>query len=180
MTRRLMSLLPGALRIGFVMVALFLAGLVLSPAVLPVNAATITYTGNFSGLTDVINQPINVLQFNPSMGTLLSATFTLSGTMNTSAFAVNDGDFYAGWDIMEYQFALTGGTGYSSVEISASDAPIRVVGTGSPGSQFSFTFSGTNMARFVGQPSWTYAGPTLSNSSTISEGASSVFVGSGI
>ena len=147
--------------------------LLLFLAVVPtVNAAIVTYSGNFSGATDVTNQSISVSQFNSSLGTLLSATFVLSATMNTSAFATNDGNFRVGWDKMQYQFDLTGDTGYSSVAISASNAPSRIVGTGTAGSPFGYI-------SITGQPSWTQAGPTLTNSNTFSESALAAFIGTG-
>jgi len=141
-------------------------------AVPAVNAATVTYSGNYSGLTDVTNQLISVSQFDPSMGTLLSVEFQLDATMNTSAYATNDGDFYAGWDKEQYEFSLMGDTGYSSVAISASNAAVRVVGTGAAGDPW-------GRVQIVGQPNWTQAGPTLTDSDTFLETALAAFIGTG-
>jgi len=157
---------------------LVFALLVLLTVVPAVNAATVSYSGSYNGLTDVTNKPINVSQFNPSLGTLVSVSFQLDATMNTSAFATNDGDFYAGWDKMQYQFSLMGDSGYSSVGISASMGPGRIVGSGTPGSDF---HDGANptMAHIVGQPSWTQTGPTLTDSQTFSESPLAAFIGTG-
>jgi len=161
MTKKLVSLSPGVLQISWVLVGLFLGALVLSPAVSTVNAATVTYSGNYSGLTDVTNQLVHVSQFDPGVGTLLSATFTLDAAMNTSLTVINDGDCYVTWNKTTYQFSLTGDTGYSSVAISASNP---------------FSFPGTNI---IGYPNWTHAGPTLAGSNTFSESALAAFIGTG-
>jgi len=81
--------------------------------------------------------------------------------MNTSVYAVNDGNFRVAWDKTVYQFSLTGDTGYSSVAISASNP---------------FSFPRTTI---VGQTYWTQAGPTLTNSNTFAESALAAFIGTG-
>jgi hypothetical protein len=144
-------------------------------AVSSVNAATVTYSGNYNGTTDVTDQLISVSQFDPSMGMLLSVEFQLDATMTTGAYAINDGDFYAGWDKMQYEFSLMGDTGYSSIGISASNAPVRVVGSGIPDE----TFSTSERAHIVGQPNWTQAGPTLTDSDAFLEAALVAFIGTG-
>jgi hypothetical protein len=88
----------GSMRISRVMAGLILAGISCGS-----QAATVTYTGTYSGVTDVTNQVINVAQFNPLLGTLVSATFELTGTMTTSASFSGDASYYAGWDKMTYQ-----------------------------------------------------------------------------
>lgn len=139
------------------------------------DAMLATYSGSYSGLTDVTDRAITLSQFDPDMGRLLSATFLLSATMNTNAFAANDGDFYAGWDKTIYRFTLSGDNGYHGIAISAARDPVRIVGAGTPDSSFSLK----TMARVTGQPNWTYAGPTLSNSGSFLEGAATAFVGHG-
>lgn len=151
--------------------------LALVAAVPGVNAATVTYSGSFNGLTDLTNQLISVSQFDPSLGALLSVEFQLDATMTTSAFATNDGDFYVGWDKLQYEFSLVGDTGYSSVAISADDGdPVRVVGSGTPDGTFAL-FS--EYAQITGQENWTYAGPTLTDSATFLEAALAAFIGTG-
>jgi hypothetical protein len=133
-------------------------------AVVPVvNATTVTYSGNYSGPTDV-SKPIIISQFDPGLGTLLSATFTLYAAMNTSAFAVNDGDFDIMWDRTRYEFSLTGGTGYSSIAISASNP---------------FSFPWTHITGLPNPNTWTQDGPTLTASNTFAESVLAAFIGTG-
>jgi len=139
------------------------------------SAAMVSYTGYYSGLTDVTDRLISVSQFNPSMGTLLSVQFKLDAIMNTRAFATNDGDFYAGWDKTQYDFSLTGAGGYSDVATSKSLDPVRLVGSGNPGD----TFKQTTMAHITGQPSWNATGPTLTDTATFVRGALGDFIGTG-
>lgn len=139
-------------------------------------AATVSYTGTYSGATDVTNQVINVSKFDSSMGTLVSATFQLSATMNTSAYVNGDNDFYVGWDKTIYDFSLTGDTGYSGVAIAANGAPVRIVGAGTPDG--SFTFPG-EYAYIINTPSWTSAGPALNASNTFLESPLAAYIGLG-
>jgi hypothetical protein len=161
MKKRLITLIAAA--VGFVA-----AGVV--------HADTVTYSGNFSGLTDVTNQAIAVSQFNPTLGVLQSASFQLSATMNTDAFANNDGDFFVGWDKLVYSLSLVGDAPYSGLAIAASNAPARVVGSGTPDGNFSFA----QMLHLTSSPNpWTFAGPTLAAAQTFAQGALSAFTGSG-
>jgi hypothetical protein len=148
-------------------------------------ADTVTYTGSFSGPTDVTNQVIQVQQFNSSLGSLESVSFTLGATMNTSAFATNDGDFYAGWDKLQYSLSLTGDAGYNNIAISANDPAARLVGTGTAGSTFSKyeqnIISSSPNETYVGPGSyvWNFAGPTLSATNSFAQGANAAFIGTG-
>jgi hypothetical protein len=163
-------------------------------------ADSVTYSDSFSGATDLTNQAISVSQFNPGLGTLESATFELVATMNTSAFANNDGNFYAGWDKLQYALSLTGDTGYSNIGLSASDPATRVVGTGLPydsvlapgGTPFTIknmlnvttadpnnVYQNQSNSSGVGFYQWTVNGPTLSADQTFAEGVNGAFVGTG-
>ncbi|MFI4940646.1 MAG: PEP-CTERM sorting domain-containing protein [Burkholderiales bacterium] len=164
------------------------------------HADSVTYSGSFSGATDVTNQVIDVQQFNSSLGTLQSASFVLDATMDTSMFANNDGNFYAGWDKLQYALSLTGDTGYSNIAISASDSPARIVGTGLPydselapgGNPFSISnmahvttsdpnnvYQNQSNGSGIGFYKWTFIGPTLSATQTFAQGADAAFIGSG-
>lgn len=138
-------------------------------------AATVTYTGTYSGVTDVTNQVINVAKFDSSLGTLVSATFQLSATMNTSAYVNGDNDYYVGWDKTVYNMSLTGDTGYSGVAISGNLAPTRIVGTGTPDG----TFVLAEMVNVISTPNWTYIGPTLNASNTFNESPLAAYIGLG-
>jgi hypothetical protein len=146
-------------------------------------ANSVTYVGTFNGLTDVANQAINVHQFDSSLGTLQSAIFSLDATMTTSAFAANDGNFKAGWDKSQYSLALVGDTGYSSIGISASIAPIRVVGSGTVGGAFTLQgFTPADLSQTYQAPGsylWNFAGPALTASQTFNQGVNSAFLGTG-
>ena len=149
-------------------------------------ANTVTYSSSFAGLSDLNNQVILVSQFNPSLGTLQSATFTLGASMATQVFAQNDGAFRAGWDKTHYQLSLTGDVPYSSLTVSASLAATRIVGSGTPDG----TFSGSELLNVTtaspGQvltaPAtymWTYNGPALNAGQTFVQAAMGSFVGAG-
>jgi len=140
-------------------------------------AATVSYTGTFSGVTDVTNQVINVAKFDSSLGTLTGATFELSATMNTSAYVNTAGDnnYYVGWDKTIYNLSLTGDTGYTGVNISNSLAPTRIVGTGTPDGTFAFA----EYANILNTPNWTQAGPTLTDSDTFLESPLAAYIGLG-
>jgi hypothetical protein len=143
-------------------------------------AATVTYSGAFNGPTDVTNQILSVSQFDPSLGTMLSVQFQLYATMTTQAHVTNDGDFYAGWDKMVYNFSLIGAGSYNDVAISASYAPVRIVGSGTPDRTFSFVYpGGGEYARIVSQPSWTQPGPTLTVTDSFTKSALLDFIGTG-
>ncbi len=150
---------------------LFAACLVGAPAA---QGATVTFSNSFSGSTDVTNQAITLDQFDPGLGTLISATFTLSAQMSTSASAVNDGNFFVGWDKLQYDFSLTGDSGYSSISILGSLPATRIVGSGAPDGSFSFS----ERLQIIGSPNWSQAGPTLSANNSFAQAASPVFVGS--
>lgn len=139
-------------------------------------AASVTYTGTYSGVTDVTNQVISVAQFDPTLGTLVSATFELSATMATQFSALNDGNFYAAWDKLTYDVSLTGAAPYSSLVISASGAPVRIIGTGTPDGTFAFLSEYQNI---VGSPSYTQAGPTLNPVNTFIQGPLAAYIGNG-
>lgn len=145
-------------------------------------AASVTYTGTYSGVTDVTNQVINVSKFDSSLGTLTGATFQLSATMNTSAYVttVTDTDWFVGWDKTIYSLSLTGDTGYSGVTIAGSQAPQRIVGTGTPDGSFTYVHpTGGEYANITGTTSWTQAGPTLTSSSTFNESPLAAYIGLG-
>ena len=143
------------------------------------HASTVSYTTNFSGATDFTNHLINVAQFDPSLGTLVSATFDLSATMTTQASAINDGDFYVGWDKTSYDLSLQGDTGYSSLAISDSNAPIRIAGTGTPDGTFAFTSEYLHVVTNINPSTWTMAGPTLNPSNTFVESPLAAYIGTG-
>lgn len=137
------------------------------------NASTVTYSNQFSGTTTVSNQAINVAQFDPTLGTLTSATFDLSANMTTQAKTTTGGDFYLGWDKMTYTLSL-GGNGLS---ISSSLPATRILGTGTPGTTFNPL---TNMLYVSTTNPVTYSGPTLNPSNTFVESTSlSPFIGTG-
>lgn len=151
---------------------LFIACLIGAPAAL---GATVTFSNSFSGPTDVTDQAVTLDQFNPGLGTLISATFTLSAQMNTLAHAVNDGNFFVGWDKLQYDFSLTGDSGYSGIGISASLPATRIVGNGTADGSFSFA----ELVQVVGSPIWGQTGPTLSANNSFAQAANPVFVGPG-
>jgi len=153
-----------------------LAGLLLGAAA-SAQAATVSYSGSHTGPTDVTNQLVQVQQFDSGLGTLQSATFTLSGLMNTSAYATNDGDFYVGWDKLTYTLSLSGAGAYASMAVSANGAPVRVVGTGAADGTFTPLGEYVNI---VGQPNWVQAGPTLSVLQTFAAGPLAAFIGTGL
>jgi hypothetical protein len=141
-------------------------------------ADSVTYTGSFSGLTDVTNQVINVSQFDASLGTLQSASFTLGATMGTSVFAINDGDFYVRWDKTVYSLSLTGAAPYGDIAMVASDPAKRVLGSGAVGSSGALN-TYQHLTQLSNPNTWTFAGPTLSASQSFAEGALGAFVGGG-
>ncbi|MCE7903729.1 MAG: choice-of-anchor E domain-containing protein [Gammaproteobacteria bacterium PRO9] len=153
-----------------------LAGLAATGFGAAAQAASVTYTGTYSGATDVTNQVINVAQFDPALGTLVSASFELSATMATQFSALNDGDFYAAWDKLAYDVSLAGAAPYSSLAISASSAPVRIIGTGTPDGTFAFV---SEYQHIVGSPSYTQAGPTLNPDATFNEGPLAAYIGTG-
>jgi hypothetical protein len=139
-------------------------------------AASVTYSTSFSSVTDLANQAIGLTQFNPGLGTLQSATFMLDATMTTQIYAANDGNFYAGWDKLDYSLSLTGAAPFSDVSITASNAPIRIVGNGTPDSTFTFA----EYQNVVGQgPMWIAAGPSLTAGNTFVKAAMGDFIGTG-
>lgn len=139
------------------------------------HGASITFTNSFSGLTDANNQAITLNQFDPGLGTLISATFTLSAEMNTTAYATNDGNFLAGWDKLQYDFSLNGDSGYSSIAIANSLPATRIVGSGAADGTFSFA----EMANIVGLPNWSQDGPTLFATNSFLQAALPAFLGAG-
>ena len=157
------------MRISRVMAGLILAGISCGS-----QAATVTYTGTYSGVTDVTNQVINVAQFNPLLGTLVSATFELTGTMTTSASFSGDASYYAGWDKMTYQLSLQGDTGYTGVAISDSLAPTRILGTGTPDGSWDFA-----EYLLVAGPNYSSGGPTLTESGSFLESPLAAYIGAG-
>lgn len=167
-----MLVIPGVVKVNF---RQFVAGTVFLALGAAAQAASVTYTGTYSGVTDVTNQVINVSKFDSSLGTLVSATFQLSATMNTSAYANTDGDFYVGWDKTIYQLSLQGDTGYSGVAISGNGAPDRIVGTGTPDGSFDFV----DLVHITSTPNWTQAGPTLNSSNTFNESPLAAYIGLG-
>jgi hypothetical protein len=151
-----------------------LAGLLLVGISCGSQAATVSYTGTYSGGTDVTNQVINVAQFNPVLGTLVSATFELSATMTTSASFSGDASYYVGWDKSTYQLSLQGDTGYTGVAISDSLAATRVIGTGTPDGSWT-------LAEYllVAGPNYGQAGPTLTESNSFIESPLAAYIGAG-
>ncbi len=150
-----------------------MAGLILAGISCGSQAATVTYTGTYSGVTDVTNQVINVAQFNPLLGTLVSATFELTGTMTTSASFSGDASYYAGWDKMTYQLSLQGDTGYTGVAISDSLAATRIVGTGTPDGSWTlgeYAVVGGNYSQ---------SGPTLTETGNFLESPLAAYIGAG-
>lgn len=146
------------------------------------HALSVTYAASYDGYADVSGQMIALPQFPPQLGSLLSATFDLAGSMSTSAFASNDGDFYVGWDKTDYELSLAGGPGYAGVAIGFAQPATRIVGTGAANTAFSRSDSLNVVATApCGSAGcmWTAAGPTVSTASQFTEGASSAFVGSG-
>lgn len=149
-------------------------GVALISAASAAQAATISFTGSFSGPTDVTNQVINVDQFDPALGTLISATFSLTATMTTGVSFSGDASYYVGWDKSTYQLSLQGDTGYTGVAISDSLAPTRIIGTG--------TADGTwTLAEYllVAGPNYSQAGPTLTESGNFIESPLAAYIGTG-
>lgn len=138
-------------------------------------AATVSFTGSYNGATDLSNHEINVAQFDGSLGALQSATFELHAVMDTSAFAINDGDFYMGWDKLIYTLSLVGDAPYASVAIAADGGAQRVMGSGPPGS----VFNTSSRERIIGQPDFTRNGPSLTASDAFVELPLAAFIGNG-
>jgi hypothetical protein len=146
----------------------------------------VMYSGSYNGQTDVSGQLITVPKFDPILGTLVSATFALNGTLSTSAFASNDGNFYVGWDKMDYEMSLVGDSGYSDLAVAALGQPTRIVGSGAAGTSFSRL---TSVDITTASPSeqcaapldclWAASGPDLSASASFVKPASSAYVGPG-
>jgi len=149
-------------------------------------AATVTYTGSYSGLTDVTNQLIQVQQFDSSLGALQGVTISLDATMRTQLQVNNDGNFYAGWDLTTYNFSLIGDSAYNSIAIANDGSNQRVVGSGSAGSNFTISsmqnITATNADNHLQSPGfyvWTKTGPVLTASQTFNVGVQSYFQGTG-
>lgn len=150
------------------------------------NANTVTYSNTFSGATDVTSQPINVAQFDSTLGTLTSAAFTLNANMTTQFSAGSQSnttsfsDFYVGWDKTTYNLSLDGSTGYSGLSISKSLPSTRILGTGTPGTAFSPLTNMDHVTLSTPTTQWIYGGPSLSASNTFTESTSlSPFIGTG-
>lgn len=147
------------------------------------HGAMLTYTGSFTGPTDVTNQQIQVQQFNASLGTLTGVSITLDGVMQTQLFTNNDGNFRAGWDILTYDLTLDGSGVLGGAQISSSLAPTRVVGTGTAGGSFGLvtvTCPGSGCMAIANGYKWTTTGPALSASGTFSDAAPGAqYVGNG-
>lgn len=137
--------------------------------------ASVTFTNSFSGLTDAQNQAITLEQFDSGLGTLISATFTLSAQMNTIAYATNDGDFFVGWDKLQYDLSLTGDSGYSSIAIANSLPATRIVGSGTADGSFTLA----EQTRIIGSPNWMQTGPTLFASNSFLQASLPAFIGAG-
>lgn len=94
-------------------------------------AATVSYSGSYNGDTDVSDWVINVAQFDPSLGTLVSATFDLDATMHSKLEAGtlvfdNPGfhiepavDVTYNWTKDTAYFTLIGASPYDSMMITA-------------------------------------------------------------
>jgi hypothetical protein len=175
----------------YLIIALTLPGCVLAAS--DAQALTIAYSDTYSDNMDVNKTAVlsssspatqftaastadNVLtlpQFDPGLGTLLSATFILDATMNTSAYAANNGSFSAGWDKTQYGLSFAGDSGYEGIGISANATSARLIGSGTVGTRFT-----TSTATLVnGLPTWTLAGPTLSAMGTFNQGPLAAFIG---
>jgi hypothetical protein len=157
----------------------------------------VSFSTTFSGLTGVINQKLSVSRFDSSLGTLESAQFTLSATMNTSAHAVNDGNFKALWDIYDYSMSLGASGNLSAIGIAAASAPVRVVGTGTPNSngspkqsQYQTITAASSEETYVGQGrtgngtvvnsyDWLHIGPTLNANQSFTVTSSNDLIGAG-
>jgi hypothetical protein len=144
-----------------------------------VHAASVSYSGSFGGATDVTNQLLSVSQFDPALGTLQSASFILSATMNTDAFANGDASFFVGWDKTDYRFSLVGDTPYSSIAILADAGPLRIVGSGVADGSFTLSLPSGGEYQSVSGPNWTQAGPTLAASQSFAQAALGDFIGTG-
>lgn len=160
-------------------------------------AATVSYSDTFAGLTDVVDKVISVSQFDPALGTLQSALFVLSAQAEISAFAVNDGNFKAVWDIYRDRLSLVGSGELNALNVSASLAPTRVVGNGvaSVATLSAFTSgqaitSSSPDEHYTGQGytsshtlvkfyQWDREGPALAASRSISLSAQAGLVGTG-
>ena len=141
-------------------------------------ATSITFSKSFGGTLDVTNQLLAISKFNPGMGTLLSATFEMSAGVMSSAFAVNDGDFFVGWDKLQFSLSLQGDAPYSNLFINAGNPAQRLVGRGTADG----SFSPSELQRVImgGNPSyWVYNAPVLTAEQTFSQGALPSFIGDG-
>lgn len=141
-------------------------------------ADTVTYTGSFGGATDVTNQLLAVSQFNPGLGTLQYATFDLSAGMTSSAYASNDGDFFVGWDKLQFSLNLQGDAPYSNLFINAGNLAQRLVGSGIADGDFTFS-ERLRITTGVNPSYWIYTAPALSAEQTFAQGALASFIGSG-
>jgi hypothetical protein len=149
-------------------------------------AATVTFSNSFTGLTDVTQQPIAVSQFNPALGTLTGVTISLSGQVTSQLTANNDGAFYAGWDQLKYQFQLDGTSITAAAQIGVTQAPTRVLGSGVADGTFAFSemqnvsCPGAGCSPITtGGYDWTFAGPTLADSAVINDGPGAQYQGNG-
>jgi len=117
-----------------------------------VQAATVHYQGTFLGATDVTNQAVQVQQFDSSLGTLQSVSFTLSSKMTSKLTVNNDGDFFVGWDKALYNVTLAGSGATSGISVTANGDNQRVVGTGAVGS----AFTTSTMEHVISGPTGSY------------------------
>lgn len=136
-------------------------------------ADTVSYSNSFSSLTDVTGQAINVDQFDPTLGNLVSATFELSASMDSYFHAVNDGDFYAWWDKQTYTLGLVGAAPYSGIAVNADGSGQVFLGTGTSGGAIAYQ-------HITNAPSpWNSPTHTISASNTFTPVALGDFIGTG-
>jgi hypothetical protein len=108
-----------------IMAGLIMAAACISPTLQCAEAALATYTGSLGPVSPNQNTYINVSQFDPTLGTLTGATFTLTGSFaGTYHFLNNDGpNRYGYWGQMG-DISISYGSMSVSAAVSDPNKPI--------------------------------------------------------
>jgi hypothetical protein len=97
----------------------------------PARAALVVFTDQKSGPTPIENHLLSLDRFDPALGTLQSATFTLTGTVNSSlTVSANQYASRVTWEKLDYESILGPGNRYF----------IDISGPAIPGGQSKGTF----------------------------------------
>ncbi len=79
----------------------------------PARAALVVFTDLKTGFTPIENHALSLARFDPSWGTLQSATFTLTGTVNSSlTVSANQNASNVTWEKLDYESILGPGNRY--------------------------------------------------------------------